>query len=48
MLSQLPSNIFLKDTEGKYVFATQYWNHVRQDGKHWTIRGKRDIDKRDP
>jgi len=46
MLRQLPSNIFLKDVEGKYVFATQYWNHIRQDGKHWTIRGKTDLDIR--
>ena len=46
MLRQLPSNIFLKDTEGRYVFATQYWSHVRQDGRHWTIRGKTDMDIR--
>ena len=46
MLRQLPSNIFLKDAEGKYVFSTQYWNHLRQDGKHWTIRGKTDMDIR--
>ena len=25
MLKQLPSCVFLKDTEGKYVFSTQYW-----------------------
>ncbi len=46
MLHQLPSNIFLKDKEGKYVFATQYWNHLKKDGKHWTIRGKTDLDIR--
>ncbi len=46
MLKQLPSNIFLKDKEGKYVFATQYWHHLNQDGKKWTIRGKTDIDIR--
>ena len=47
MLKQLPSNIFLKDADGKYVFATQYWNHLKQDGeKHWTIRGKTDLDIR--
>ena len=46
MLKQLPSNIFLKDREGKYVFATQYWHHLNQDGKKWTIRGKTDIDIR--
>ena len=29
MLKQLPSNIYLKDAEGRYVFCTQYW-HQRQ------------------
>ncbi len=28
MLKQLPSCIFLKDTEGKYVFSTQIWHHL--------------------
>ncbi len=46
MLKQLPSNIFLKDKEGRYVFATQYWHHLNQNGKEWTIRGKTDIDIR--
>lgn len=47
MLKQLPSNIYLKDAEGRYVFATQYWNHLHRDGeKHWTIRGKTDLDIR--
>ncbi len=47
MLKQLPSNIYLKDADGKYVFATQYWSHLKQEGeKHWTIRGKTDADIR--
>lgn len=47
MLKQLPSNIYLKDAEGRYVFATQYWHHLHKDGeKHWTIRGKTDVDIR--
>ncbi len=47
MLARLPSNIYLKDGEGKYVFATQYWNHLKKEGeKHWTIRGKTDIEIR--
>ncbi|MBQ7584537.1 MAG: diguanylate cyclase [Lachnospiraceae bacterium] len=47
MLKQLPSNIYLKDSEGKYVFATQYWHHLNQEGeKHWTIRGKTDVEIR--
>ena len=47
MLKQLPSNIYLKDAEGKYVFCTQYWHHLDKSGeKHWTIRGKTDLDIR--
>ena len=47
MLKQLPSNIYLKDAEGKYVFATQYWHHLHKEGeKYWTIRGKTDVDIR--
>jgi len=47
MLKVLPSCIFLKDTEGKYVFSTQYWNHLDTKGDpNWTIRGKTDIDIR--
>ena len=40
MLRQLPSCIFLKDTEGKYVFSTQIWHHLNTDNDpNWTIRG---------
>lgn len=47
MLKQLPSNIYLKDAEGRYVFCTQYWHHLHQEGeKHWTIRGKTDVEIR--
>ena len=47
MLKALPSCIFLKDTEGKYVFSTQYWNHLDTRGDpNWTIRGKTDLDVR--
>ncbi len=47
MLKQLPSNIYLKDAQGRYVFCTQYWHHLHQNGeKHWTIRGKTDVDIR--
>lgn len=46
MLQQLPSMIFLKDSEGKYVFATHYWRHVNHADPHWTIRGKTDMDIR--
>ncbi len=47
MLKKLPDNIFLKDTEGKYVFSTHYWDHfVRSADPNWTIRGKTDLEIR--
>ncbi|MBQ9377986.1 MAG: diguanylate cyclase [Schwartzia sp.] len=43
MLKMLPSNIYLKDAEGKYIFATHYWHHLDKSGDpNWTIRGKTD------
>ena len=43
MLQVLPSNIYLKDEEGKYIFATHYWHHLDTQGApNWTIRGKTD------
>lgn len=43
ILKQLPSNIFLKDNECRYVFATKYWHHLKTaDDPNWTIRGKID------
>lgn len=44
MLKQLPSNIYLKDHEGRYVFATKYWHHLKDadTDPNWTIRGKTD------
>lgn len=47
MLKALPSNIFLKDAEGRYVFATHYWHHIKHaDDPSWTILGKTDEDIR--
>lgn len=47
MLKELPACIFLKDTEGKYVFSTQYWHHLNTNGDpDWTIRGKTDMEIR--
>lgn len=46
MLKELPSNIYLKDSEGRYVFCTQYWHHINHEDKYWTIRGKTDLDIR--
>ena len=47
MLRELPSNIFLKDAEGRYVFATHYWHHLdTNDDPNWTIRGKTDLEIR--
>lgn len=43
MLKELPSNIYLKDSDGRYVFATHYWHHLEhKDEPGWTIRGKTD------
>lgn len=47
MLRELPSNIFLKDRDGRYVFATHYWHHLDTgDDPNWTIRGKTDLEIR--
>ncbi|MBQ3280955.1 MAG: response regulator [Eubacterium sp.] len=47
MLRELPSCIFLKDSQGRYVFSTQYWRHLDTGGDpNWTIRGKTDMDIR--
>lgn len=47
MLHALPVNIFLKDRECRYVFASHYWHHLeRPDDPNWTIRGKTDLDVR--
>lgn len=47
ILKQLPSNIFLKDNECRYVFATKYWHHLKKpDDPNWTIRGKIDPEVR--
>ena len=48
ILSLLPANIYLKDAEGRYVFCTQYWHHLRdKDEPGWTIRGKTDVEIRE-
>lgn len=47
MLKELPSNIYLKDSDGRYIFATHYWHHLdHSSDPDWTIRGKTDIDIR--
>lgn len=47
MLKELPSNIYLKDADGRYIFATQYWHHLEhKDDPGWTIRGKTDVEIR--
>lgn len=47
MLKELPSNIYLKDAEGRYIFATHYWHHLdHSTDPGWTIRGKTDIEIR--
>lgn len=47
MLKDLPSNIYLKDTECRYIFCTHYWHHLdRSADPNWTIRGKTDVEIR--
>lgn len=47
ILKQLPSNIYLKDKEGRYIFATHIWHHLDHcDDPDFLIRGKTDIEIR--
>lgn len=47
ILKELPSNIFLKDNECRYVFATKYWHHLKRvDDPNWSIRGLTDPEVR--
>ena len=46
VLSQLPANIFLKDTECRYIFSAHYWRHIQKKGDDWDIFGKTDLDIR--
>ena len=47
MLRALPSNIFLKDTKGRYVFSTQHWHHLyNAEDPDWSIRGLTDLEIR--
>ena len=47
MLKELPSNIYLKDDKGRYIFATHYWHHLEHGGdSDWSIRGKTDVEIR--
>lgn len=47
ILKELPSNIFFKDTECRYLFATHYWKHIEHDDSaDWSIRGKTDLEIR--
>ncbi|MDD6739496.1 MAG: diguanylate cyclase [Coriobacteriaceae bacterium] len=45
-LGALPSLIFFKDRNCRYVFSTKHWNHINADGENWTVRGKTDLDIR--
>lgn len=47
MISKLPISIFLKDTECKYVFCSQYWHQLQgYDEEGWSIKGKTDLECR--
>ena len=41
ILKEIPSNIFFKDTECRYVFSTHYWRHLQgAEDPSWDIAGK--------
>ena len=46
ILHELPSNIYLKDAKGRYLFATHYWHHIKKQRGDWSIRGKTDLEIR--
>jgi len=46
ILKEVPSNIFFKDAQCRYVFSTHYWHHLKQDGEDWDIAGKTDLEIR--
>lgn len=47
ILKKIPSNIFFKDTECRYVFSTHYWRHLRgAEDPSWDIAGKTDLEIR--
>ena len=47
ILSALPSNIYMKDVQGRYIFCTHYWHHLHDaDDPDRTVRGKTDVEIR--
>ena len=47
ILKEIPSNIFFKDTECRYVFSTHYWRHLQgAEDPTWDIAGKTDLEIR--
>ena len=47
ILKELPSNIYMKDTQARYVFSTHLWHHLNVGNEaNWTIRGKTDLEIR--
>lgn len=47
ILKELPSNIYLKDKNGKYKFVTHLWRHIDTGGDpNWSIYGKTDLEIR--
>ena len=47
ILAEIPSCIFVKDVDCKYVFATHYWKHLNgSENADFDIAGKTDLDIR--
>ena len=47
ILKEIPSNIFFKDTECRYIFSTHSWRHLKgAEDPSWDIAGKTDLEIR--
>lgn len=46
VLGALPSNIYFKDNQCRYVFHTRYWDHFEEGSDNDSIRGKTDLEVR--
>lgn len=46
ILGALPSNIYFKDDQCRYVFHTRYWDHFKEGSDNDSIRGKTDLEVR--
>lgn len=43
-MQNIPLNIFFKDTECKYIYASEICKNLNKHGDDWTIYGKTDLE----